>query len=135
VWSVEKVVHRAPCQERSGVKIMRISNIQFTVHVHMYLFFKLYAFILLTSALVPGINYFVVTTHPLHQLQVRKRSKFVVCSDTQGHSLQTGMQSHTFQSGMYDHRLGPFPAIRNHITISTGFPGSFEQNTVMLFSC
>ena len=37
MWSVEKVVHRAPCQERSGVKIMRISNIQFTVHVHMYL--------------------------------------------------------------------------------------------------
>jgi len=35
-------------------------------------FFKLYAFILLTSTLVPGINYFVVTTHPLHQLQVRK---------------------------------------------------------------
>ena len=26
-------------------------------------FFKLYAFILLTSTLVPGINYFVVTTH------------------------------------------------------------------------
>ena len=37
-------------------------------------FFKLYAFILLTSNLVPGINYFVVTTHPLHQLQVWKRS-------------------------------------------------------------
>ena len=35
-------------------------------------FFKLYAFILFTSTLVPGINYFVVTTHPLHQLQVRK---------------------------------------------------------------
>jgi len=35
-------------------------------------FFKLYAFILLTC--VPGINYFAVTTHPLHQLQVRKRS-------------------------------------------------------------
>jgi len=28
-----------------------------------------YAFILLTSTLVPGINYCVVTTHPLHQLQ------------------------------------------------------------------
>ena len=37
-------------------------------------FFKLYAFILLTSTLVPGINYFAFTTHPLHQLQVRKRS-------------------------------------------------------------
>ena len=36
-------------------------------------FFNLYAFILLTSTLVPGINYFAVTTHPLHQLQVRKR--------------------------------------------------------------
>ena len=34
------------------------------------LFFNLYAFILLTSTLVPGINYFVVITHPLHQLQV-----------------------------------------------------------------
>jgi len=46
-------------------------------HTHMYVyvfFFKLYAFILLTSTIVPGINYFVVTTHPLHQLQVRKRS-------------------------------------------------------------
>ena len=38
------------------------------------IFFKLYAFILLTSTLVPGINYFVVTTHPLHQLQVRSRN-------------------------------------------------------------
>ena len=37
-------------------------------------FFKLYAFILSTSTIVPGINYFAVTTHPLHQLQVRKRS-------------------------------------------------------------
>ena len=37
-------------------------------------FFKLYAFILLSSTLVPGINDFVVTSHPLHQLQVRKRS-------------------------------------------------------------
>ena len=36
--------------------------------------FKLYAFILLTSTLVPGINYFVVITHPRHQLQFRKRS-------------------------------------------------------------
>jgi len=35
---------------------------------------NLYAFILLTSTIVPGINYFVVITHPLHQLQVRKRS-------------------------------------------------------------
>ena len=38
------------------------------------LFFNLYTFILLTSTIVPGINYFVVITHPLHQLQVRKRS-------------------------------------------------------------
>ena len=30
-----------------------------------HFFFKLYAFILLTSTLVPGINYFVVTTHPI----------------------------------------------------------------------
>jgi len=42
------------------------------------MFFKLYAFLLLTSTLVPGINYFVVTTHPLHQLQVRKRSSIVL---------------------------------------------------------
>ena len=33
------------------------------------IFFKLYAFILLTSTLVPGINYFVVTTHPLHRVR------------------------------------------------------------------
>ena len=37
-------------------------------------FFNLYAFILLTSTIVPGIKYFVVITHPLHQLLVRKRS-------------------------------------------------------------
>jgi len=41
-------------------------------HYYVVCLFKLYAFILLTSTLVPGINYFVVTTHPLHQLQVRK---------------------------------------------------------------
>ena len=34
--------------------------------------FNLYAIILLTSTIVPGINYFVVITHPLNQLQVRK---------------------------------------------------------------
>jgi len=28
----------------------------------------------LTSTLVPGINYFVFKTHPLHHLKVRKRS-------------------------------------------------------------
>jgi len=28
---------------------------------------------LLTSTLVPGINYLVVIAHPLHQLQVRRR--------------------------------------------------------------
>jgi len=37
-------------------------------------FFNLYAFMLLVSTVVPGINYFVVITHPLHQLQVRRRS-------------------------------------------------------------
>jgi len=37
---------------------------------YFVVFFKLYAFILLTSTLVPGINYFVVTTHPLHQLGI-----------------------------------------------------------------
>ena len=36
------------------------------------MFFELYAFIIpvLTSTLVLGINYFVVITHPLHQLHV-----------------------------------------------------------------
>ena len=39
-----------------------------------------YAFIIpvLTSTLLPGINYFVVTTHPPHQLQVRL--SVLVCS-------------------------------------------------------
>ena len=37
-------------------------------------FFELYAFIILTSTLVPGINYFVVITRPLHQIQVWKRN-------------------------------------------------------------
>ena len=40
------------------------------------LFSILYTFILLTSAIVPGINYFVVITHPL-QLHGPKRSKGV----------------------------------------------------------
>ena len=34
----------------------------------------MYAFILLVSIIVLGINYFVIITHPLHHLQVRKRS-------------------------------------------------------------
>jgi len=33
-----------------------------------------YAFIILTSTLVPGINYFVIITRPLHPIPVRKRS-------------------------------------------------------------
>ena len=37
------------------------------------LFFELYAFIILTSTLVLGINYFVIITRPLHQIQVLKR--------------------------------------------------------------
>jgi len=41
------------------------------------MFFNMYAFILLTSTIVPGINYFVVITRPLHQLQVRRRSSRV----------------------------------------------------------
>jgi len=45
--------------------------------MHELIFFlKLYAFILLTSTLVPGINYFVVTTHPLHQLGIRYYANF-----------------------------------------------------------
>ena len=58
-----------------------IGNFEKKITSIVLFFFKLYAFILLTSTLVlltstlvPGINYFVVTTHPLHQLQVRKRS-------------------------------------------------------------
>ncbi len=37
------------------------------------IFFVLYAFIISTSILVQGMNYFVVITRPLHQIQVRKR--------------------------------------------------------------
>jgi len=37
-------------------------------------FFELYAFIILTSTLVLGINYFVIITRPLHPVPVRKRS-------------------------------------------------------------
>ena len=37
-------------------------------------FFELYAFIILTSTLVRGINYFVIITRPLHPIPVRKRS-------------------------------------------------------------
>ena len=33
-----------------------------------FVFFNLYAFILLTSTLVPGINYLEIITHPLHIL-------------------------------------------------------------------
>jgi len=46
----------------------------FTFVVSNLFFFNLYAFILLTSTIVPGIIYFVVITHPLHKLQVRRRS-------------------------------------------------------------
>ncbi len=38
------------------------------------IFFELYAFIILTSTLVLGINYFVLITRPLHPIPVRKRS-------------------------------------------------------------
>ena len=37
-------------------------------------FFELYAFIILTSTLVLGINYFLIITRPLHPIPVRKRS-------------------------------------------------------------
>ena len=36
--------------------------------------FKPYAFVLLTSTIILAINYFVVITHPLNQLQTRNRS-------------------------------------------------------------
>ena len=35
-------------------------------------FFELYAFIILPSTLVLGINYFVIITRPLHPIPVRK---------------------------------------------------------------
>ena len=34
---------------------------------------------ILTSTLVPGINYFVIITRPLHPILVRKRSRYSVC--------------------------------------------------------
>jgi len=34
------------------------------------IFFELYAFIILTSTLVLGINYFVIITRPLHPIMV-----------------------------------------------------------------
>ena len=37
----------------------------------------MYPFIMLTSTLVPGINCYVIITHPFHQLQVRKRSSSI----------------------------------------------------------
>ena len=37
-------------------------------------FFELCTFVILTSTLVLGINYFVIITRPLHPIQVRKRS-------------------------------------------------------------
>ena len=42
-----------------------------------HIFFELYAFIILTSTLALGINYFVIITRPLHPIPVRKR---IVCS-------------------------------------------------------
>ena len=38
------------------------------------IFFELYTFIILTSTLVLGINYFVIIARPLHPMQVRKMS-------------------------------------------------------------
>ena len=42
--------------------------------IRSMLIFELYAFIILTSTLVLGINYFVIITRPLHPIPVRKRS-------------------------------------------------------------
>ena len=41
---------------------------------YVVVFFELYAFIILTSTLVLGINYFVIITRPLHPIPVQKRS-------------------------------------------------------------
>ena len=46
----------------------------FSLSNYLYNFFELYAFIILTSTLVLGINYFVIITRPLHPIPVRKRS-------------------------------------------------------------
>jgi len=48
--------------------------ISFLPHGRAFIFFELYAFIILTSTLVLGINYFVIITRPLHPIPVRKRS-------------------------------------------------------------
>ena len=55
---------------------------------HLVFFFKLYVFILLTSTLVPGINYFVVTTHPLHQLHVQISMCMCACQAACCHELR-----------------------------------------------
>ncbi len=43
-------------------------NYLFFLNENSLLFFELYAFIILTSTLVPGINYFVIITRPLHPI-------------------------------------------------------------------
>ena len=67
------------CQGYNSLKNMLYQDNKSTIlwhgiqHTTLLILFNLYAFILLTSTIVPGINYFVVINRPLHQLQVRRR--------------------------------------------------------------
>jgi len=56
------------CGEGCGVWCMPL------YFVAVLYFFDLYVFIILTSTLVLGINYFVIMTRPLHPIPVRKRT-------------------------------------------------------------
>jgi len=59
------------CRHRYGINTCKMLCIYInknTIHINLY------AFILLTSATEPGINYFLVIIPLLHQLQVWKRS-------------------------------------------------------------
>ena len=51
--------------------------------LRVHIFFELYAFIILTSTLVLGINYFVIITRPLHPIPVRKTCTYDMhlCTD------------------------------------------------------
>jgi len=40
--------------------------------IFIFIFFEVYAFIILTSTLVLGINYFVIITRPLHFVRSQK---------------------------------------------------------------
>jgi len=60
------------CRFKIGVFVILATKIGvFVIFLLLLLLcFELYAFIILTSTLVLGINYFVVMTRPLHQIQI-----------------------------------------------------------------